>query len=527
MPVDHEIAGIWRSLESGRRTALAERDQRLREEMLRSGQQQELREYDDRQAAAQAAARKEQALNKLAAMYLGGPSQPDTSSRLLNHFAGPQTPGIATNPAFPPSGASQAPINILAAPGLGATSPGAMPGNSTSTTMARGAPGTSRLNWGNLSREELMRDMIEADPKRAREIQAWGDEQWRNEALQDYRKLEQVFTSSNPKQLAQRLTPDLIEGLVEDGHSLESLSDDQFRSLAQSMMAELSPLAGISGDTPLETVVGPGGSPLLLPRSQAAGKRPYEKPQGAPSSYDEFLLSQKDPGFAAFLKSRRGKGISMTMPDGTVVEIGGEGGGIGPQDLSGPTTNRLQEAIVQSTDELDRLNSIGQGFDPKFLEIPGRLRGAGLKVKDLAGGMLGELSAQEREYLTKFSTFKADAAKNLSSILNRLSGAAISPAEGERLKKGIPNDGDSPTQFIAKYQAAVKDSTRAIMRANWALKNGIGVNSVDQLSRSMPLESIDQVYAQRANEIWQELGGAPETREEAVQRANREFGRGR
>jgi hypothetical protein len=147
-----------------------------------------------------------------------------------------------------------------------------------------------------------------------------------------------------------------------------------------------------------------------------------------------------------------------------------------------------------------------------------------LKVKDLAGGMLGDLSPQEQDYLTKFSTFKADAAKNLSTILNRLSGAAISPAEGERLKKGIPNDEDSPTQFIAKYRSAVKDSTRAIMRANWALKNGIGVKSVEELSKAMPLNGIDQVYSSRANEIWQGLGGTPETKKDAISQANREFG---
>jgi hypothetical protein len=215
-------------------------------------------------------------------------------------------------------------------------------------------------------------------------------------------------------------------------------------------------------------------------------------------------------------------GFSMTMPDGTVVQMGGTGGGIAAQDLSGPTKNRLQDAIVQSTDELDRLNSIGQAFDPKFLQLPGRLKAGALKIKDFSG--LSNLTPEEAQYLDKFSTFKADSAKNLSTILNRLSGAAISPAEGERLKKGIPNDEDSPTQFIAKYRSAVKDSTRAIMRANWALKNGIGVQSVEQLSKAMPLNGIDQVYEQRANEIWQEMGGTPEAKAAAIKQANGEFG---
>lgn len=255
------------------------------------------------------------------------------------------------------------------------------------------------------------------------------------------------------------------------------------------------------------------------PAPQPVQMETIENPDGS--------LLQRDPttGKLTQVQTRRPQGsagFNMQMPDGTVISMGGSGGGVAAADLSGPTKNRLQESIVQATDELDRLNSIGEGFDPKFLQIPGRLKGAALKLKDIAG--IKDLTPDESQYLTKFSTFKADAAKNLSTILNRLSGAAISPAEGERLKKGIPNDEDSPTQFIAKYRAAVKDSTRAIMRANWALKNGIGVQSVEQLSRTMPLGGIDKVYETRANEIWQELGGKPETKAQAIQQANGEFG---
>jgi hypothetical protein len=56
------------------------------------------------------------------------------------------------------------------------------------------------------------------------------------------------------------------------------------------------------------------------------------------------------------------------------------------------------------------------------------------------------------------------------------------------------------------------------------LKNGIGVQSVEQLSKTMPLAGIDQVYAERANAIWQEMGATPETKAQAVQQANAEFG---
>lgn len=334
-----------------------------------------------------------------------------------------------------------------------------------------------------------------------------------------------VASAQDPMAQVRAVVPQLQQrGIQFDMSYFDHATPDDVRSGARQVVEHYSPfLTQPSSDTPLETIVGPDGQPVLATRQSAVGKTPWQENQ-QPSSYDEFLLAQKDPEFRKFLESRRGRGISITQPDGSVIEIGGSGGGVGPSDLSGPSKNRLQETIIQATDELDRLNSIGEGFDPAFLQIPGRLKGAGLKVKDLAGGYLGELSPEESDYLAKFSTFRADAAKNLSSILNRLSGAAISPAEAQRLKTGIPNDEDSPTQFMAKYQSAVKDATRAVMRANWALKNGIGVQSAEQLSRTMPLNGIDEVYQERANQIWQEMGGTPETRGRAIQQANQEFG---
>jgi hypothetical protein len=513
MPLDPEITGIYKSYNAGLASARADRELRLREQLARTGQLQQLREYDDRKAQEEAAATRNDNFNRLAALYMGQSHAPSLPAGFRNQFTASPT-------SQQPQGTA-APLNhFTESPMLGAD---ASPSAPLQAAPAASAP-RGGLNWGNLNRDELMREMILADPKRANEIRGWGDEQWRNEALQNYRRVEQILSSSTPKLLAERLAPDLVEGLVEDGHDWKSLTDDQVRNVSKAMMSELAPLAGVSMDTPLETVVGDNGKPVLLPRAQAAGREPYSKATGQPSSYEEFVLAQKDPEFAAFLKSRRGKGISITQPDGSVIQIGGEASEIGPGDLSGPTKNKLQEALVQASDELDRLNSIGQSFDPKFLTVQGKMLGAAMKLKDITGGLFGRMTPQEQDYLRRYSTFRADSGKNLSAIMNRLSGAAISPSEEVRLKKGIPTDEDSPTQFQAKYASAVKDVTRAMMRANWALKNGIGVRSVDQLAKVMPLDAIDQVYEQRANQIWQQLGGSPETKQQAIQQANQEFG---
>lgn len=339
-----------------------------------------------------------------------------------------------------------------------------------------------------------------------------------------------AVTKGKRKSFVEQNFPEVIAGLEKQGYGQwDEIDEDELEELATGIAAKAAADLGISPSaaeplSPEGKVATDVKRGILTPEQGDAALTGASKDPSDVQTY-KFAQSQGYQGsFVDFKKELRGKGFNMTLPDGTTISMGGDGGGIAAADLKTPVVTKLQESIVNATDQLDRLNSIGQSLDPKFLEVPGRIKGGALKIKDLAGGMLGDMTPQEKEYLEKFSTFKAEAAKNLSSILNQLSGAAISPAEGERLKKGIPNDEDSPTQFIAKYRSAVKDQTRAVMRANWALKNGIGVKSADQLSKVMPLESIDRVYEQRANEIWQELGGTPEAKAEAVKRANQEFG---
>lgn len=284
-------------------------------------------------------------------------------------------------------------------------------------------------------------------------------------------------------------------------------------------LASLNP----KGPEDLVQTVGADGKPVYTPKSKAVGQTPYIQPKDdTPSSYDEFIRAQKDPGFAEFLKSRRGKGFSVTTPDGTVIEMGGEGGKVDAGELTKPTINNLQETIVKSTDRLDRLNATLSKYNPDFLRAKGIASAATTKAKDFLG--LG-VSEDQRKYLDEYSQFTSSAATDLAQFLKDMSGAAVTPQEYERTEKALPSGKEfSPVEFEAKTKVALKTINRAIMRANWALKNGIGVQSVEQLSKVMPLESIDTVYEQRANEIWQGLGGKPETKAQAVAKANQEFG---
>lgn len=315
-------------------------------------------------------------------------------------------------------------------------------------------------------------------------------------------------------------------GLISEGKNLAALPPDELTRLMtqthQSTSAALQALNPKSA-TPEDVVqtVGPDGQPVYTRKSEAPGQRPFVK-DDAPSSYDEFIRAQKDPAFASFLKQRKGKGLSVTMPDGTIIEMGGDGGKVDAGELAKPTINNLQDTIVKSTDRLDRLNATLATYNPDFLRAKGIASAATTKAKDFLG--LG-VSDEQKKYLDEYSQFTSSAATDLTQFLKDMSGAAVTPQEYARTEKALPSGKElSPVEFEAKAKVAVKTITRAIMRANWALKNGIGVQSVDQLAKVMPLESIDRVYEERANQIWQELGGKPDTKAQAIKQANAEFG---
>jgi hypothetical protein len=217
-----------------------------------------------------------------------------------------------------------------------------------------------------------------------------------------------------------------------------------------------------------------------------------------------------------------GQGFNVTLPDGTTVSMGEQGSQVGPGELAKPTVNNLQETIVNSSNRLDRLNLLLNSYRPEYLQARGLFKAGTTELKDFLGM---DIPDADKQFLRGYSEFKASSSQEFSSTLKELSGTAASEGEVARVMKGVPSDQDkSPEVFEAKARATTKFITRAIMRANWALKNGIGVQSVDQLAKAMPLEGIDAVYEKRANEIWQELGGTPESKAEAIRRANQEFG---
>lgn len=186
-------------------------------------------------------------------------------------------------------------------------------------------------------------------------------------------------------------------------------------------------------------------------------------------------------------------GTSFSVgPDGTVTYS--EGGAIG---LQKPTLNKIEEKQFNATEALSRLNTIHNSFKPEFATFGGRGEALFTGLKDKAGI---KLSKSEATNLREFSTYRRDAISHLNRTLNELSGAAVSPAEAERLKAELPDpgtglfDGDGPTEFKAKADASTRAMKQAAIRYHYSKRSGMDPFSID-------LADVDKLMDQRGSEL--------------------------
>lgn len=245
-------------------------------------------------------------------------------------------------------------------------------------------------------------------------------------------------------------------------------------------------------------------------------------PDGQPAfmRFDKSGGMQRVEGFQPLPRT----GMEVQTPDGTIVRMGGEPGGSG---LQKPTQNKVEEAYLNTTERMARVNRIRDSFRPEFLQIGNRWGNLATAWKEKAGF---DASPQERQSLAEFSEFRSRAANDLNQTLKEMSGAAVTPQEAERLLKVIPNpgtglfDGDSPTEFKAKMDDVFTDLRRAEARLNYIRRNGFDLSRM----KDIPLDQVPRLINERAGQIELELGSQGITGEqlqiEVRRRLAEEFG---
>lgn len=164
--------------------------------------------------------------------------------------------------------------------------------------------------------------------------------------------------------------------------------------------------------------------------------------------------------------------------------------------LSKPTAGKVEEGVLADAAAITRLNSIQFSYKPEYQNIKFRTGQAWNTLKD----KFGALPETEKRQLADYSQYKQNSLQNLNQTIKDLTGAAMGVQEADRIIASLPNagtdifGGDSPTEFEAKLNNAVKQTKYALARKNYALKKGLNWES-------LPLDSLPSLINKRGKEI--------------------------
>lgn len=208
-----------------------------------------------------------------------------------------------------------------------------------------------------------------------------------------------------------------------------------------------------------------------------------------------------------------GKG-GLTLVSGTMAA--GQGGGAGS---FGEGMNRsLDDVIKGGLDSLQSLNAMDAAYDPSFSTLVGKGKNFWSAAQDRTG--LVDIDPEDRQQLQKYTEWRANALQMASETLNRLSGAAVSPAEAERIQGFIPGADDSPIEFQTKLKRYREQIILSVLRAKH-FRNAGGYTG--EIWNATTLDGMKKIYNDRGDAIAEAYMQAnPEAKAEQVKSAVRQ-----
>jgi hypothetical protein len=199
-----------------------------------------------------------------------------------------------------------------------------------------------------------------------------------------------------------------------------------------------------------------------------------------------------------------------------------------PAGMQKPTANALEKEIIDQDKLIQRTYQIVDSFDREFLTYEGKLRAIGLNIKDKANRPLTE---EQQKYLEEYTTFTQDAVENINRYIKEITGAQMSEAEAERLRKGVADagdgllKGDGPTVFLTKVRNTLKKAYLSRARAMMLRSQGLEWSTFDQRTREkyeavISYKDVETAIQQRGDEL-EAQGLAPEAIKQTI---SSEFG---
>lgn len=258
-----------------------------------------------------------------------------------------------------------------------------------------------------------------------------------------------------------------------------------------------------------------------------ADYRTPEKPD-----YEEFPLADGTVQKTRYVAGAPDVGFGPdTVPVGKPGKKGAAVSITNNLDLTKSTTTGLQGKVISGRDQLSRLQVIKSEFKPEWAQFQPRAGLAWSAFKD----KIGALDPSKKAELAAFTRWRSDSFDHLNQILKDMAGTAVTPNEMERQLRALPNpgegvfDGDGPTEYMSKLDAATQRMTNAVYRYNYALKHGLNPldtkTKMDENLDAVP-EFIDSVGAQIEEQVKAENPGMAQDAidAEVAQRLQNEFG---
>ena len=171
--------------------------------------------------------------------------------------------------------------------------------------------------------------------------------------------------------------------------------------------------------------------------------------------------------------------------------------------LGKEASNKVDTGLLDTTQGLMKLSAIEGQFKPEYQQFGPRLSAGWASIREKMGA---NINPQDKQFLAEFSAYKRNAVNAMNEYIKSITGAAMSEAEAQRILRGMPNpgqgvfDGDSPTEFKAKLDDAMRQTKLSLARYEYIKRNGIALTDSNGNS-VVPLERMPEIMNSRGKAL--------------------------
>jgi hypothetical protein len=166
-------------------------------------------------------------------------------------------------------------------------------------------------------------------------------------------------------------------------------------------------------------------------------------------------------------------------------------------DITQPVKTDLQKKVSENLVTLSSLEDLNSMYDDKYLQLPEQMQVGGLKILEKAGF---QISPENQKRVEEMSSFQAQTVDLAAKYIKLISGVAVSEAEAKRLRRVLPQVGDSPSEFRSKMRTATSRLKKINLIHQAVLKGDVPLSGTKQDTvekyldmRAVPADVVDRI----------------------------------